>query len=52
MQGVSNFFEELDTFIDDASARRLGNAAFYGKRKSEFYCEDDKNKKQDKDMAD
>lgn len=25
LQGVSNFFEELDNFIDDASARRLGN---------------------------
>jgi hypothetical protein len=53
MQGVSNFFEELDAFIDDASARRLGNgAAFYGKRKSKFYGDDDKNKKQDKGMAD
>lgn len=29
--GVSNFFQELDNFMDDASARRLGNgAAFYG----------------------
>ena len=24
-QGVSNFFAELDAFVDDASARRLGN---------------------------
>lgn len=26
-QGVSNFFQELDNFMDDASARRLGNGA-------------------------
>lgn len=53
MQAIGNFFEELDAFIDDASARRLGNgAAFYGKRKSKFYGEDDENRKQDKTMAD
>lgn len=52
-QGVSKFFEELDAFIDDASARRLGNgAAFYGKRKSSFYGDDDKNKKKDKTTSD
>jgi hypothetical protein len=47
-QGVSNFFQEFDNFLDDASARRLGNgAAFYGKRKSKFYGEKDKNRKTD-----
>jgi hypothetical protein len=51
--GFSKFFEELDAFIDDASARRLGNgAAFYGKRKSSFYGEDDTNRKKDKGMSD
>jgi hypothetical protein len=51
--GFVRFFEELDAFVDDASARRLGNgAAFYGKRKSKFYGEDDKNKKKDKTAAD
>ena len=45
-QGVQDFFEELDNFVDDATARRLGNgAAFYGKRKSSFYGENDKNRK-------
>jgi len=44
--GISNFFTELDNFMDDASARRLGaGASFYGKRKSSFYGEDDKMKK-------
>ena len=52
-QGVSNFFQELDAFMDDASARRLGNgAAFYGKRKSNFYGANDKQKKADRDMPD
>ncbi|GAX21337.1 hypothetical protein FisN_1Lh174 [Fistulifera solaris] len=52
-QGVKNFFAELDAFIDDASARRLGNgAAFYGKRKSNFYGEKDKMKKTDRDTPD
>ena len=80
-QGVSNFFAELDAFVDDASARRLGNgmrvlwnqndiflrlasylicliavlfsgAAFYGKRKSNFYGESDKMRKADRDVAD
>lgn len=45
--GIKSFFKELDNFIDDAFARRLGNgSAFYGKRKSNFYGELDKNKKQ------
>ena len=45
--------EELDAFMDDASARRLGNgAAFYGKRKSNFYGEKDKNKKRDRSVSD
>jgi hypothetical protein len=52
-KGISNFFEELDAFVDDASARRLGNgAAFYGKRKSKFYGDEDKNKKKDKTTPD
>ena len=34
-------------------ARRLGNgAAFYGKRRSNFYGSDDKNKKRDKKVFD
>lgn len=50
---ISNFFEELDAFVDDATARRLGNgAAYYGKRKSSFYGSDDSMKKQDKDVSD
>mmetsp|Transcript_3086 Transcript_3086/g.6842 ORF Transcript_3086/g.6842 Transcript_3086/m.6842 type:complete len:181 (+) Transcript_3086:187-729(+) len=50
---VSNFFEELDAFVDDATARRLGNgAAYYGKRKSSFYGEKDAMKKEDRDVAD
>jgi hypothetical protein len=28
-RGVKNFFEELDAFVDDASARRLGAGAQY-----------------------
>ncbi|GKY99365.1 hypothetical protein MPSEU_000891300 [Mayamaea pseudoterrestris] len=52
-QAFENFWEELDAFMDDASARRLGNgAAFYGKRKSNFYGEKDKNKKSNKDVFD
>lgn len=44
---IKNFFKEIDNFIDDATARRLGNgSAFYGKRKSNFYGENDVNKKQ------
>lgn len=46
---ISNFFEELDNFVDDATSRRLGaGQAFYGKRKSSFYGEDDANKKRTK----
>lgn len=49
----AKFFEELDAFVDDATNRRLGNgAAFYGKRKSSFYGEEDFMKKEDKDVAD
>lgn len=48
-----NFFKELDSFIDDATNRRLGNgAAFYGKRKSSFYGEEDLMKKADSDIDD
>jgi hypothetical protein len=50
---LTNMFEELDAFMDDATARRLGNgAAYYGKRKSSFYGTSDKMKKSDKDIAD
>jgi len=53
LQGVSDFFQELDNFIDDASARRLGNgAAFYGKRKSSFYGKNDKYRKVDAQTPD
>lgn len=46
---IGNFFEELDAFVDDATSRRLGNgSAFYGKRKSSFYGEDDKGRKEDR----
>jgi len=52
-QGIKNMFEELDAFMDDASARRLGNgAAFYGKRRSNFYGEKDKNKKKNRSLFD
>jgi glycine/D-amino acid oxidase-like deaminating enzyme len=52
-QGFRNFFQEIDAFLDDASARRLGNgSAFYGKRKSNFYGEQDKNRKKDRTSAD
>mmetsp|Transcript_12083 Transcript_12083/g.18277 ORF Transcript_12083/g.18277 Transcript_12083/m.18277 type:complete len:141 (-) Transcript_12083:3741-4163(-) len=50
---IANFFDELDAFVDDATNRRLGNgAAFYGKRKSTFYGEQDFMKKDDKEIAD
>ena len=46
-------FAELDAFMDDATARRLGNgAAYYGKRKSSFYGSEDKMKKSDRDISD
>lgn len=48
-----SFFDELDAFVDDATNRRLGNgAAFYGKRKSAFYGEEDFMKKVDKSVPD
>ena len=51
--GVKDFFQELDNFLDDATSRRLGNgAAFYGKRKSNFYGKTDKNRKSDPSKAD
>ena len=50
---INNFFEELDAFVDDATARRLGNgAAYYGKRKSSFYGKNDSMKKEDRNVAD
>ena len=49
----TNMFEELDAFMDDATARRLGHgAAYYGKRKSSFYGAEDKMKKSDRDISD
>ena len=45
---LDNMFKELDNFLDDATSRRLGNgAAFYGKRKSGFYGDDDSMRKED-----
>ena len=50
---VGEFFEELDAFVDDATSRRLGNGSkFYGKRRSNFYGEADKDKKRDRTVAD
>jgi len=48
--GIGEFFsgigQAMDDFADDAMDRKLGNgAAFYGKRKSEFYGKDDDMKK-------
>ncbi|KAL7572063.1 hypothetical protein ACA910_001712 [Epithemia clementina (nom. ined.)] len=52
-KAVSDFFQELDAFVDDATARRLGNGAvFYGKRRSNFYGPNDKYKKTDRDTPD
>jgi hypothetical protein len=52
-EGMKDFFRELDNFLDDATSRRLGNgAAFYGKRKSNFYGKNDKNRKADPAKAD
>mmetsp|Transcript_21289 Transcript_21289/g.44426 ORF Transcript_21289/g.44426 Transcript_21289/m.44426 type:complete len:152 (+) Transcript_21289:157-612(+) len=49
----ANFFEELDAFVDDATSRRLGGgAAYYGKRKSSFYGENDVNRKRDRNVKD
>lgn len=49
----ANFFSELDRFVDDATSRRLGNgAAFYGKRKSSFYGDEDTMKKRDPTKSD
>lgn len=50
---VGEFFEELDAFVDDATSRRLGNGSkFYGKRRSKFYGQDDKDRKRDRTVAD
>jgi hypothetical protein len=50
---VGEFFEELDAFVDDATSRRLGNGSkFYGKRRSKFYGEEDKDRKQDNTISD
>mmetsp|Transcript_33414 Transcript_33414/g.38029 ORF Transcript_33414/g.38029 Transcript_33414/m.38029 type:complete len:147 (+) Transcript_33414:60-500(+) len=46
---IGNLFQELDAFVDDATSRRLGaGSAFYGKRKSSFYGNDDKMKKRNR----
>ena len=51
-KGVGDFLQEVDNFVDDAAGRRLGNgAAFYGKRKSSFYGEDDAMRKEDPNIA-
>merc|ERR1712039_391679 len=48
MNFFEKFMQDLDDFMDDASSRRLGNGAkFYGKRKSNFYGEDDSMRKSD-----
>jgi len=48
-----NFLKELDAFVDDAANRRLGQGAkFYGKRKSNFYGEQDEMRKKDPNMPD
>ena len=50
---MSEMMEELDAFVDDATSRRLGaGAAFYGKRKSKFYGEEDTGRKSNKNVAD
>ena len=50
---IGKLFEELDAFVDDATSRRLGaGASFYGKRKSNFYGEDDSGRKRDRTLAD
>lgn len=50
---VGAFFEELDAFVDDATSRRLGNGSkFYGKRRSNFYGEQDADRKRDRTVAD
>lgn len=50
---VGSFFEEIDSFLDDATSRRLGNGSkFYGKRKSSFYGADDKGRKKDRSVPD
>jgi hypothetical protein len=48
---IGEFFDELDAFVDDATSRRLGaGSAFYGKRRSNFYGKNDKNKKRDRNQ--
>lgn len=50
---ITNFFQELDNFVDDATSRRLGaGQAFYGKRKSSFYGKDDSGKKKNPNKFD
>lgn len=50
---VGEFFEELDAFVDDATSRRLGNGSkFYGKRRSNFYGKEDKDRKRDRTVRD
>mmetsp|Transcript_118272 Transcript_118272/g.331257 ORF Transcript_118272/g.331257 Transcript_118272/m.331257 type:complete len:152 (+) Transcript_118272:224-679(+) len=50
---VGEFFEELDAFVDDATSRRLGNGSkFYGKRRSNFYGEQDQDRKRDRTVSD
>jgi hypothetical protein len=50
---MGELFEELDAFVDDATARRLGNGSkFYGKRKSNFYGTEDSGRKDDRAIPD
>ncbi len=50
---VGEFFQELDAFVDDATSRRLGNGSkFYGKRRSNFYGKEDKDRKRDRTVSD
>ena len=57
LDDIGNNFKEmmqdLDDFVDDATARRLGaGSAFYGKRKSKFYGKNDSGRKKDPNMPD
>ena len=48
MNFFADLLQQVDDFLDDATMRRMGNGAkFYGKRKSNFYGEDDSMRKKD-----
>ena len=47
-EGIENFPDQLDKFVDDAANKRLGNGhIYYGKRKSDFYGTEDPGRKSD-----